>query len=204
MDNDLQKTSYVVGRQIATNFNAQGLDLDLDCLFDGIRDGINGEDYRVSDEESAKLIFALESKIRENLEAKREAVIEQNRKDGEAFLAENAKRDGIITTESGLQYKILTEGSGPVPKHSDSVETHYAGTLINGEVFDSSLERGQPVSFPVSGVIQGWQEALQLMTEGSRWELYVPAHLAYGEGGSPPKIGPWSTLIFQVELLKVL
>jgi FKBP-type peptidyl-prolyl cis-trans isomerase FklB len=128
---------------------------------------------------------------------------EKAKEEGAAFLAENAKKEGVVTLPSGLQYKVVKMGDGPKPKASDKVTTHYHGTLIDGTVFDSSVERNQPASFPVGGVIQGWQEALQLMPVGSKWILYVPYNLAYGDRGAGPKIGPYSTLIFEVELLKI-
>ena len=125
-------------------------------------------------------------------------------KEGEEFLAENAKREEVIVLESGLQYRVITEGTGPKPAATDQVTTHYHGTLINGKVFDSSVERGQPATFPVNGVIQGWIEALQLMPVGSKWELFIPYNLAYGEGGAGGDIKPYSALIFEVELLAIV
>ena len=124
-------------------------------------------------------------------------------KAGADFLAENGKRKGVTTTKSGLQYEILKKGNGPIPAATDNVETHYHGTLLDGTVFDSSVERGQPISFGVNGVIAGWTEALQLMNVGSKWKLYIPYNLAYGERGAGQSIGPYSTLIFEVELLKI-
>ena len=127
----------------------------------------------------------------------------ENAEQGQKFLAANSSKEGVVTTESGLQYKVLSEGSGPKPSASSTVTTHYEGTLIDGTVFDSSYKRGEPISFPVSGVIRGWQEALQLMTQGSKWELYIPGDLAYGAAGSPPVIGPNAVLVFTIELIEV-
>ena len=203
METDHEKVSYLIGRQIAGNLISQKLDLNKDFLFKGIEAGLNDEDMEIGQDEANKLIMEFQSKIQEKLQEEKKAFAEKNKQAGEDFLAENAKKDGIKITESGIQYRVITEGSGKVPAATDTVETHYEGTLIDGEVFDSSIQRGQPVSFPVRGVIQGWQEVLQLMSEGSKWEVFIPYHLAYGEAGSPPKIGPCSALIFQIELIKV-
>ena len=131
-------------------------------------------------------------------------IIEINHKAGEAFLAANKTKPGVVTTASGLQYQVITEGTGPRPLPSDKVKCHYHGTLLDGTVFDSSVDRGQPVDFPVTGVIQGWVEALQLMPVGSKWKLFLPANLAYGDNAAGPKITPGSTLIFDVELLEIV
>ena len=144
-----------------------------------------------------------DSEMMAQMETKQKAAGEKNLKDGEAYLAANTKKEGVKATKSGLQYKVLKEGKGKTPKATDSVKVHYHGTLIDGSVFDSSVERGEPISFPVGGVIAGWTEALQLMKEGDKWQLVIPSKLAYGEQGPGGKIGPNSTLIFDVELLAV-
>ncbi|MCH2204830.1 MAG: FKBP-type peptidyl-prolyl cis-trans isomerase [Lentisphaerales bacterium] len=204
MNTDKEKTSYLIGLQVAGNLLAQGVDLDIDCFSKGITGGLNQEACEIPPEEANALLQKLEAGIKEKLQKQRMEAAMANRTAGEEFLAENAKKEGVTTTESGLQYKVITEGDGVIPTATDTVETHYEGTLINGEIFDSSIKRGQTVSFPVSGVIKGWQEALQLMPVGSKWEVYIPFNLAYGEAGSPPKIGPFSALVFTVELIKIV
>ncbi|MCM8534931.1 MAG: FKBP-type peptidyl-prolyl cis-trans isomerase [Lentisphaeraceae bacterium] len=204
MDTDNKKTSYLIGLQVAGNLVNQGIELDVESFTTGVTSGLAGEECAVPAEEAGKLMMALEEQIKERLQKQRIEVAGKNKEAGEKFLAENSSKDGVKVTATGLQYKVLVEGDGAVPAATDTVETHYEGTLINGEVFDSSIQRGQTVSFPVSGVIKGWQEALQLMSVGSKWEVYIPYDLAYGEAGSPPKIGPFSALVFQVELIKIV
>lgn len=197
MKNEIEKLSYGLGLNIAANLKQQGLE-EVDGQFIGqaIGDVFNGAQLKMSPEEAGAILNDYFSK----LEAKKhEGVI----KAGENFLASNRKKEGIITLESGLQYQILKEGKGDKPLSNSTVTTHYHGTTIDGNVFDSSVQRGQPASFPVDGVIAGWTEALQLMTLGSKWRLFVPPHLAYGARGAGPKIGPYTTLIFEVELLEI-
>ena len=203
METNQEKVSYLIGRQIAGNLAQQGIEVVQENLFKGIEAAFNGEESPISQEEAGKLFQELESGVKERLQAQQAQIAAKNADEGAAFLADNASKDDVNVTPSGLQYKIIKEGDGAIPTSADTVETHYEGTLISGEIFDSSIKRGQPVSFPVSGVIQGWQEALQLMPVGSTWEVYIPGHLAYGEAGSPPNIGPNSTLIFTVELIKI-
>ena len=164
-----------------------------------IEDVLSGSKLKLSTEDMQAAIEEFQKKQMKEMNAQ----AEKNKKAGEEFLAANKKKEGIHVTESGLQYKIIKKGSGKKPKATDTVEVHYKGTLINGEVFDSSYGRGEPTTFPVNRVIKGWQEALTLMSEGSKWEIYVPSDLAYGEKGAGGKIGPNETLIFEVELLKV-
>lgn len=204
MNTDKEKTSYLIGLQVAGNLLAQGVDLDASCFNKGLDTGLNKGACEIPQDEANELLRKLEEGIKEKLQKQRVEAAMANKKAGEDFLAANSEKEGVKTTPSGLQYKVITEGSGAIPAATDTVETHYEGTLISGEIFDSSIKRGQTVSFPVSGVIKGWQEALQLMSVGSKWEVYIPYNLAYGEAGSPPKIGPFSALVFTVELINIV
>ncbi len=193
----LDSVSYAVGLMMASDLKRQGLDeLDPRSMTKAIKDVLKGNPYLIDEDEAANIANQYRTEKKKMLASK-------NLKKGEEFLAKNAEREEITVTDSGLQYEILTEGEGPIPTSSDNVKTHYHGTLIDGEVFDSSVERGEPISFPVMGVIRGWQEALQLMPVGSKWRVYVPARLAYGERSPSPVIGPNSALIFDIELLKI-
>ncbi|NQZ58121.1 MAG: FKBP-type peptidyl-prolyl cis-trans isomerase [Lentisphaeraceae bacterium] len=203
METNQQKVSYLIGRQVAENLAQQGIEIDNKNLFLGIEAAAKGEESPISQEDAQALFQELESGVKERLQVQQAEVATKNSDEGAAFLADNASKDGVNVTSSGLQYKVIKEGDGSIPTGADTVETHYEGSLISGEIFDSSIKRGQPVSFPVSGVIQGWQEALKLMPVGSVWEVYIPGQLAYGEAGSPPNIGPNSTLVFTVELIKI-
>ena len=196
-----QKTSYAIGLDIATSLKRQELDVDAKALAAGIADGFAGKPA-LTDEEQKAAIMDLQKTAMAKAEEKQKVSAENNLKAGEAFLAANAKKDGVKTTASGLQYKVIKSGTGPLPKPTDTVKVHYTGTLVDGTVFDSSVERGTPATFPVKGVIPGWTEALQLMKVGDKWQLVIPAKLAYGEEGPGP-IGPNSTLIFDVELLGI-
>lgn len=193
----LDSASYAVGLMMATDLlKRQGLDdLDVRSVNQAIKDVLKGNPYLISEDEAADIAnkYTIEQK---------KMLASKNLKKGEEFLAQNAEREGITVTDSGLQYEILEAGEGPIPTSSDKVKTHYHGTLIDGSVFDSSVERGKPISFPVMGVIKGWQEALQLMPVGSKWRVYIPSRLAYGERGAGT-IGPNSALIFDVELLEI-
>lgn len=197
-----QKASYAIGADIASNIKRQGVDLDPKAIVAGITDTFAGK-TQLTDAEMKEVMAEFRTQMMAQMETKQKAVGEKNLKDGEAYLAANAKKEGVKATKTGLQYKVLKEGKGKTPKASDSVKVHYHGTLIDGSVFDSSVERGEPISFPVGGVIAGWTEALQLMKEGDKWQLVIPSKLAYGEQGPGGKIGPNSTLIFDVELLAV-
>ena len=201
LTNPKMKTSYAIGVNIATSLKRQKLDLDVKALTAGITDGLAGKPALTEDQQKAALT-ELEKNLEARQEANQKAAAEKNLKAGEDFLAANAKKDGVKTTASGLQYKVIKTGTGATPKLTDTVKVHYHGTLIDGTVFDSSVQRGEPITFPVQGVIPGWTEALQLMKVGDKWQLFIPARLAYGEHGTGP-IGPNSVLIFEVELLGI-
>ena len=193
------KVSYSIGLDLGFNFKKQNLELNPDALLAGVKDALGGKQPLLNENEVKETMTALTKEI----EDKQKAVAEQNVKDGEKFLAENKKKEGVKTTASGLQYKVIKEGTGPQPKLTDSVVANYRGTLINGTEFDSSFKRGQPATFPLTGVIKGWTEALQLMKVGSKYQLFVPADLAYGNRAMGADIGPNSTLIFEVELVGI-
>lgn len=195
---DKQKASYAIGQQIGQGMKGQKLDIDVEALAMSINDALIGKESRMTDQEIQDAIQNLRNQMVEK--QKQEAV--QNKEKGDKFLNENKVKPGVQTTASGLQYKVITEGTGVMPKPEDIVKVHYKGTLIDGTEFDSSYKRNAPASFPVNGVIKGWTEALTLMKAGSKWEIYVPAELAYGEMGRP-SIPPNSVLIFEVELLEV-
>lgn len=197
------KVSYGIGRNIGENFKRQGLDVNPELLARGIADALAGRDSAVTEEElqAAFAAFQQEMQARQADLAKKEA--EKNAKEGAAFLAANKKKEGVKTLPSGLQYKVLKSGDGPSPKASDTVVTNYRGTLIDGTEFDSSYKRGEPAEFPVNAVIKGWTEALQLMKVGDKWQLFVPAELAYGDQARGNVIGPNSVLIFEIELLGI-
>jgi FKBP-type peptidyl-prolyl cis-trans isomerase FklB len=196
-----QRVSYCIGADLGNTFKEQGIEVDAQALASGIADSLLGK-TRMTEEEMKEVMTAFQQEMMAKMQAKQAATGAENLKAGEAFLAENSRKDGVKVLPSGLQYQVLTSGSGKTPTATDTVQTHYHGTLIDGTVFDSSVDRGEPVSFPVNGVIAGWTEALQLMKEGDKWKLFVPANLAYGERGRPG-IAPNSTLIFEVELLAV-
>lgn len=197
------KVSYSIGMSLGTDFKAQGIEIDPDVMVQAIKDVSAGGKTMMTEEEVHKVITDFQKELAAKQEAKAKEGGIKNLKDGADFLAENGKKEGVVTLPSGLQYKIEKKGTGKKPGAKDTVTVHYKGTLINGTEFDSSYKRGEPVSFPVGGVIPGWTEALQLMEEGSKWQLFIPANLAYGERGAGAQIGPNSTLIFDVELLKV-
>jgi len=191
-----QKVSYTIGLDIGKNMKRQKLDVDIPQLARGIQDGISDAKPVLSDSEMQEVMTVFQKEVLARM-------AEKNKKDGEAFLAENKNKPGVKTLPSGLQYKVLTEGSGKTPKATDTVVTHYRGALIDGKEFDSSYKRGEPATFPVNRVIPAWVEALQLMKEGAKWQLFVPSNLGYGERGAGQDIGPNATLIFDVELIKV-
>lgn len=197
--------SYSIGLTIANNMKQDELDVDADVIAEAIKDGMlkEEEDYLMTmeDAEAAIRAFQMEAQQRQQEEQMMEG--ERNKEEGKVFLQENKDKEGVKVTESGLQYKVIEEGSGAQPTAESNVKVHYTGKLVDGTVFDSSVERGEPASFQVNGVIQGWTEALQLMKEGAKYELYIPSELAYGERGAGGDIGPNSTLIFEVELLEV-
>lgn len=203
MQSDDQKVAYSIGLSIGTNFNNQGLELDPAFVNQGIVDAMSGNEPKLNEAEMQEVMMRFQQAQMEKMQAKQGEEASKNAEASAAFLAENATKDGVVTTESGLQYKVITEGTGAKPGPTDTVEVHYRGTLIDGTEFDSSYRRGETVSFPVNGVIAGWTEALQLMHEGAKYELYIPSDLAYGPGGTGGPIGPNQALIFEVELVSV-
>ncbi len=196
------KVSYSIGMDIGNNLKRQSIEIDPDLLLRGVKDAMSGGETLLTGEEARETLIALQKDLMAKEQERRNQVAEKNKKEGEAFLAENKGKEGVVTLPSGLQYKVVKPGDGPSPKETDNVETNYRGSLIDGTEFDSSYKRGQTVVFPVKGVIRGWTEALQLMKVGGKWQLYVPPELAYGERGAGP-IGPNATLIFDVELLSI-
>lgn len=198
-----QKAGYSIGVSMGNNLKSFSSDMDFDAFLSGLRDQYQGKKLKMSTEEIQASLQQLQQTMASRKMAVKKQLADKNAKLGKEFLAANSKKPGVKTTKSGLQYKIIKSGSGPSPKTTDTVTTHYRGTLIDGTEFDSSYSRGKPASFPVNGVIKGWTEALQMMKVGDKWELYIPAELAYGANGPSPKIGPNSTLIFEIELLKI-
>jgi len=199
LKNQRDKMSYIIGMDIGTNLKKQSIDIDPAFLARGIKDALTGGKPMLTEREIQETMAVFQKEMM----AKQQEVATKNKKGGEAFLVENKKKEGVKTLPSGLQYKVIKEGTGKKPKLTDTVTAHYRGTLIDGTEFDSSYKRGQPASFQVSGVIPGWTEALQLMGEGAKWQLFVPSNLAYGERGAGGLIGPNATLIFEVELVSV-
>lgn len=199
-----QKISYAIGMDIGSNLKRQDIDVDPKILGAGIADALSGK-LQLTEAEAKQVINEFRTQMMSKMESKQKEAGDKNLKAGEDFLAANAKKEGVKTTASGLQYKVLKagDGKGKTPKPTDTVKVHYHGTLIDGTVFDSSVDRGQPATFPVNGVIAGWTEVLQLMKEGDKWQVYIPSKLAYGERGAGGQIGPNSALIFDVELLSV-
>jgi len=202
-----QKFSYALGMNIATglgaNLKSQGVEVDWNLLAQGLKDGASGGKTRLTEQESKAVLTEVQNEVRKEQQEKMKATADKNKADGQAFLEANKSKEGVKTTASGLQYKVITEGTGPKPTASDTVVCNYRGTLIDGKEFDSSYKRGEPATFPVGGVIKGWTEALQMMPVGSKWQLFIPSDLAYGERGAGAEIGPDSTLIFEVELMSI-
>jgi FKBP-type peptidyl-prolyl cis-trans isomerase len=197
------KASYAIGLNIGRSMHKDAVQVDPNILARGLRDGLAGRKALLTDDEMKEALTALSTDVRKIQEEKSRLAGEANRKAGEAFLAANKAKDGVVTLPSGLQYKVLTPGDGPKPSATDSVVCDYRGTLLDGTEFDSSYKRGKPVTFPVTGVIKGWTEALQLMPVGSKWQLFIPSALAYGPRGPSPEIGPNATLVFDVELRSI-
>jgi FKBP-type peptidyl-prolyl cis-trans isomerase FklB len=201
LKNQKERVSYIIGMDIGRNLKKQSIDVDPNILAKGMKDALSGEKPLLTEKEIQETMLAFQKEMM----VKQAEIGKKNKAEGEAFLAENKKKEGVKTLPSALQYKVIKAGTGKVPKSTDTVTAHYRGTLINGTEFDSSYKRGQPATFQVSGsgVIRGWTEALQLMQEGSKWQLFIPSNLAYGEKGAGNVIGPNETLIFEVELISI-
>ena len=195
--------SYVIGRNIGESIVGQNLDVDVDILVSALKEALAGKESRLSEDEMIAVMQKLQQQMAAKAAEEAKAAAAANLKKGEAFLLANGKKEGVMTTKSGLQYRVVKKGDGASPLASDEVTVHYEGRLINNKVFDSSIKRGQPATFPVNGVIKGWTEALQLMKEGAEYELYIPAELAYGTRGAGQDLGPNEVLIFKVSLIKV-
>ena len=201
LKDDKSKESYSVGYQFGQNLKKMHADLDAEVLSEGIEDALSGKESRLTEEEMGSSLSNLRQRSMTAMQEELKAQAEKNLVEGEKFLTENKTKEGVKTTASGLQYKVIEKGEGPSPKVGDTVTVNYRGTLVDGTEFDSSYARGEPATFPLTGVIPGWTEALQLMKKGSKWTLYIPPDLAYGERGAGNRIPPNSTLIFEVELI---
>jgi UDP-GlcNAc:undecaprenyl-phosphate/decaprenyl-phosphate GlcNAc-1-phosphate transferase len=197
------KINYAIGVNMIGNFKIQGIDIDLDLVIRGMKDAFSGGKLLLTNDEIQKNTILYHNELRQKMAKTRAMAAETNKKEGEAFLAENKNKEGVVTLPSGLQYRILKAGDGKMPTDADTVDCNYRGTLINGAEFDSSHRLGHPATFKVTGVIPGWREALKLMPVGSNWQLFVPSELAYGERGTSGLIGPNATLIFEIELLAI-
>jgi len=198
-----EKASYALGVDLGNKLKAQSMELDADLVSRGLKDALAGKKTILNEEEIKLALSALQIELRTKAVEAAKKLGEKNKQEGEAFLAENKTKEGVVTLASGLQYKILKAGDGKKPTADDTVGCHYRGTLIDGKEFDSSYKRNQPATFPLKRAIKGWSEALQLMPVGSKWQLFIPPELAYGEKGATSGIGPNATLIFEVELLSI-
>ena len=198
-----EKISYVLGQEIGNSFKESPVEIDLDIFIQGMNDSMKGRKSLLDADETNQIKQEFSRQVQQSRQTQMSALSEKNRAEGETFLAANKNKEGVVTTASGLQYKVLKRGDGPKPQKNDRVSVHYRGKLLDGTEFDSSHKRGKPATFQVSGVIRGWTEALQLMNVGSEYRLYIPSDLAYGQRGAGRKIGPNSTLIFDVELLGI-
>ena len=199
LNTEKQKLSYALGAYFSQGISQQGVDMDIPAFMQAVEDVLNKAELKLSDEE----LQAVLTQYQEKLANERNASANNNKAAGENFLAENRKKEGVVTLPNGMQYKVLKEGTGPKPKSDSEVKVHYHGTHINGEVFDSSYDRGEPVSLSLAQVIKGWQEALPLMSVGSKYQFYIPAELAYGDRGAGTSIGPNEALVFDIELLGI-
>lgn len=199
MNTEKQKLSYTMGQQIGGGIKQDNLDVETESLVLGLTHALNGDESALSPEEMRDVI----ENFQKQMQAQASEAQQGNANKGVEFLTANASNDGVTVLESGMQYIVINEGEGDKPQATDTVDVHYEGSLINGTVFDSSIKRGEPATFPVNGVIQGWQEALQLMPVGSKWKVFIPSDLAYGEQGAGGAIGPNETLIFEMELLTI-
>lgn len=198
-----QKLSYIVGTNLASQFKRDHLTLDVEAFNLAVSDVMAGTESRLTQEQIQQAVATVQQQAKEKQQLAQQAASDENKATGMAFLAENAKKEGVVVTESGLQYKEVVSGEGEIPTAENTVVVHYKGTLTDGTVFDSSYDRGEPAEFPVTGVIKGWVEALQLMNVGDKFELAIPSELAYGQRGSGQIIGPDATLLFEVELLEI-
>jgi FKBP-type peptidyl-prolyl cis-trans isomerase FklB len=199
LKNQKEKISYIIGMDIGNKLKKQSVDVEPNILAKGVKDALIGGKPLLNEQEIRETMTAFQKELM----AKREALGNKNKEQGDTFLAENKKKEGVKTLPSGLQYKVIKAGTGKKPKLSDTVTTHYRGILIDGTEFDNSYKRGRPATFQVSGVIPGWREALQLMEEGAKWQLFIPPNLAYGERGAGDVIGPNATLVFEIELVSI-
>jgi FKBP-type peptidyl-prolyl cis-trans isomerase len=197
------KLSYAIGMNVGQSMKKDGLDIDPNIVARGLKDAMAGGKLLMTDEEVKTVMINLRTEMTAKKQAEAQQAGEANKQAGQRFLAVNKERPGVVTLPSGLQYKILKEGTGPKPTAGDTVVCNYRGTLLDGTEFDSSYKRGEPTTFPVGQVIKGWTEALQLMPVGSKWQLFIPAELAYGERSPGPEIGPNSTLIFEIDLVSI-
>ena len=203
LKNEKDKRSYALGMDLGTQFRSLGIEVDPAVFSRGLNDAFSGGKTLLAQEDVRAAISELQAEMKRKQAEARSKASQEGKQAGTAFLADNKKKEGVVTLPSGLQYKILKEGTGKKPVLDDTVVCQYRGTLINGTEFDSSYKRGQPATFPVKGVIKGWTEALQLMPAGSKWQLFIPPELAYGEAGAGATIGPNATLIFEVELVSI-
>jgi len=188
---------------LGTNLHKQSVPVNPDMLVQGMKDAMGGGKMLLTEDEARAAVMEMQKQVQSQMQEKAKVLGEANKKEGDAFLAANKSKEGVTTLPSGLQYKVITNGTGPKPKADDTVVCNYKGTLIDGKEFDSSYKRGEPATFAVNGVIKGWTEALQLMPVGSKWQLFVPPDLAYGDRGAGADIGPNATLIFDVELMSI-
>jgi FKBP-type peptidyl-prolyl cis-trans isomerase FklB len=198
-----EKLSYSIGMDMGKNFKKQEVDIDINLLAQGLSDTLKGKKTLLTDDQIKEVFSTFQKDMQVKQTERMAKATEKNKKDGDAYLEANKKKDGVITLPSGLQYKVLTAGTGETPKLTDTVTTNYRGTLLDGTEFDSSYKRNQPATFPVNGVIPGWTEALQLMKVGSKWQLFIPSNLAYGAQGAGQTIEPNATLIFEIELISI-
>jgi FKBP-type peptidyl-prolyl cis-trans isomerase FklB len=201
LTSDKEKESYAMGMYFGTGWKKNGVDVDIDLLARGIKDAESTNSTLLTEEQMKAALMQLQQNVMANRRKVQSEEGDKNKQAGEQFLAENKTKPGVVTLADGLQYKIITDGTGPAPGSNDMVSVNYRGTFVDGTEFDSSFKRGRPADFPIRGVIPGWTEALELMKVGSKWELYIPYDLAYGPSGRPPLIGPNETLVFEVELL---